>query len=190
LVDAKGCVKTHLNWYSTPLRAGTKPQVRALPSSIEVWYAGQRVAVHPRCYERGKEIFNLEHYLDVLDKKPGALPGARPLSQWRALGLWPESFDRLWGLWQERLGKHAGTRAMVDLLLLTKVHGWPAVKRAAEEALALGCTDESAVQCLLARMADVPATTRMSQAELGALSRYDRPMPEMSEYDALLGGVR
>ena len=190
LVDARGCVKTHLNWYSTPLRPGTKASVRALPSSIQVWHGGKQVAVHQRCYGRGEEIYNLDHYVDVLDKKPGALPGARPLSQWRALGLWPESFDRLWGLWQERLGKHAGARAMVDLLLLTRAHGWPAVKRAAEEALRLGCTDKSAVQCLLAQMADAPATAQMSQAELGALRRYDRAMPEMSEYDALLGGVR
>jgi hypothetical protein len=190
LVDAKGCVKTHQNWYSTPLRAGTKAQVRVLPSVIEIWHAGKRVAVHARSYERGKEVLNLEHYLDVLDKKPGALPGARPLSQWRALGLWPESFDRLWTLWQERLGKHAGNRAMVDLLLLTKVHGWPAVKRAAEQALTLGCTDESAVQCLLAQPPDTPGTAPLSPTEVGALSRYDRPQPEMSEYDALLGGVR
>ena len=48
-------------------------------------------------------------------------------------------------IWQERLGKHPGTRAMVDLLLLAPVHGWPALRRAAEEALSLGCTDASAV---------------------------------------------
>src|SRR5579872_818558 len=40
LVDAKGCVKTHRVWDSTPLRAGTKVQVRALPSSVEVWHGG------------------------------------------------------------------------------------------------------------------------------------------------------
>jgi transposase len=84
LVDAKGCVKARLNWYSTPLRAGTKVQVRALPSVMEVWYGGNRLAVHGRCYERGKEIYNLEHYLDVLDKKPGAFPGGL-VTIWSAL---------------------------------------------------------------------------------------------------------
>jgi hypothetical protein len=190
LVDAKGCVKTHLNWYSTALRAGTKAQVRALPSSIEVWYAGICVAVHERCYERGKEVLNLEHYLHVLDRKPGALPGARPLAQWRAQGLWPKSFDRLWALWQERLGKHSGTRAMVDLLLLAPVHGWPALYAAADKALSLGCTDESAVKCLLAQSASPAAVPRLSPEELGRLSRYDRPLPEMSSYDQLLAAER
>jgi len=189
-VDAKGCVKTHRVCYSTPLRVGTKAQVKVLPSAIEVWYGGLRVAVHERSYTRGAEVFNLEHYLDVLDRKPGALPGARPLAQWRAQGLWPESFDRLWVLWQERLGKHAATRAMVDLLLLVPAHGWAAVKEAVEQALALGCSDESAVPCLLnqAKAAISPAT--LSPEELGSLSRYDRPLPEMSGYDRLLAGVQ
>lgn len=115
LVDAKGCVKTYLNWYSTPLRVGTRAQIRALPSSIEAWQEGARVAVHERSYARGVEVFNLEHYLHVLDKKPGALPGARPLAQWREQGLWPESFDRLWALWRECLGEKGGLCDRLDL---------------------------------------------------------------------------
>jgi hypothetical protein len=190
LVDAKGCVKTHLVWYSTPLRVGAKAQVRALPSSIEVWYGGTRVAVHERSYERGAEVFNLEHYLHVLDKKPGALPGSRPLAQWRAQGLWPESFDHLWALWQERLGKHPGTRAMVDLLLLAPVHGWPALKSAVEEALTLGCTDVCAVKCLLVQSGCTTSPVTLSAEELGSLSRYDRALPEMIGYDLLLNGER
>jgi len=152
---------------------------------------GVRVCVHERSYQRGAQIYNLEHYLHVLDRKPGALRGSRPLAQWRAQGLWPQCLDRLWEMWQKRLGKHEGTRAMVDLLLLAPVHGWVALKAAAEEALALGCTDESAVQCLLAQSACATPTAKLSEEDLGSLSRYDRPLPEMSGYDQLLvaGGV-
>lgn len=189
-VDARGCVKARLNRYSTPLRVGARAQVRALPSSIEVWYAGRCVAVHERSYERGDEVYNLEHYLDVFDKKPGALPGSRPLAQWRERGLWPESLDRLWEQWQDRLGKHAGTRAMVDLLLFARAHGWLALKLAADKALALGCTDESAVQCLLAQAGSAAAPEKLSVKELGNLCRYDRPLPQMSGYDQLLAGAR
>jgi hypothetical protein len=38
---------------------------------------------------------DLEHYLDVLSKKPGALAGSTPLEQWRAQGRWPTSFDQV-----------------------------------------------------------------------------------------------
>ena len=189
LVDAKGCVKARLNWYSTPLMSGTKAQVRVLPSRIDVWHSGRLVASHERSYERGKGFYNLEHYLNVFDKKPGALPGSRPLAQWRASGLWPQCLDELLTHWQERLGKQAGTRAMVDLILLAPKHGWPAIRAAADSVLALGCTDADAVKCILAQSVTAKPIANLSPDELGILSRYDRPLPDMLGYDALLGGV-
>jgi transposase len=192
-VDARGCVKTHRVWYSTPLRAGTKVQVRALPSTVEVWHGGKRVACHERSYVRDAQVLNLEHYLEVLHRKPGAFAGSRPLAQWRAQGLWPPGLDRLWRLWQERQGKQAGTRELVNLLLhAAPQYGWPTLAAAAETALALGCTDASAVKCLLAQSRAASASAAvgappLSGEELGSLSRYDRPLPEMSGYDQLLG---
>jgi hypothetical protein len=64
------------------------------------------------------------------------------------------------------------------------------VKVAAEKALLLGCTDASAVQCLLAPSAAVTTIAALSAEDLGSLSRYERPLPEMSGYDQLLGGQR
>src|SRR3990170_6215492 len=89
VVDTKGCVKVRTNWYSVPLKAGTAVQVKVQPAAIEVWQEGACVARHERCYERGQQILNLEHYLEVLERKPGALAGSTPLAQWRKLGRWP-----------------------------------------------------------------------------------------------------
>ncbi len=190
LIDGKGCVKAHQSWYSTPLRPGNKAHVRALPSSIEVWYAGKRVALHERSYERGRQIYNLEHYLDVLDKKPGALPGSRPLAQWRAAGLWPKSLDVLHELWQKRFGCYEGTREIVDLILLAPKYGWPAIQSCTDRALEYGCTDPSAVKCLLTQSGQPMQMALLSAEDLGALSSFDRPMPEMGQYDLLLAGAR
>ena len=63
---------------------------RVWPSRIEIEHDGKCVARHPRCYGRGHQILDLEHYLDVLEKKPGAMPGSTPLEQWRQAGRWPE----------------------------------------------------------------------------------------------------
>ena len=35
----------------------------------------------------------LEHCLDVLEHKPGAFAGSKPLEQWRRAGRWPVSYD-------------------------------------------------------------------------------------------------
>jgi len=190
IVDGKGCVKTHRNWYSTPLRVGTKATVRVLPSFIEVWHSGKRVASHARSYDIGEQRFQLEHYLDVFDKKPGALPGSRPLAQCREQGLWPQAFDTFWQACQKRLGKHEGTRAMVDLLLLGREHGSTALRKAIESALALGSSDENVVRCELLTPSSKTPIPPLSKEELGRLSRYDRPLPEMIGYDQLLAGAR
>jgi hypothetical protein len=45
------------------------------------------VARHERCYRRQQQILDLEHYLDVLYRKPGALAGSKLLEQKRLLKL-------------------------------------------------------------------------------------------------------
>ena len=86
------------------------------PSLIEIVHDGECVAAHQRCYGRGHQILNLEHYLDVLEKKPGAMAGSTPLEQWRQAGRWPECLDRIWKKLEERHGKSGGTREMIALV--------------------------------------------------------------------------
>src|ERR1039457_4361455 len=73
VVDGHGRVKVKTNWYSTPLWPGLRVTARVWPSRVEIEHDGECVARHQRCYGRGHQILNLEHYLDVLEKKPGAM---------------------------------------------------------------------------------------------------------------------
>src|SRR6266566_3385709 len=92
VVDSKGCVKARTNCYSTPLKPGTQTRVKLLPAYVEVWQERECVARHERSSSRYEQVLDLEHYLDVLERKPGALAGSSPLKQWRERGRWPESF--------------------------------------------------------------------------------------------------
>jgi hypothetical protein len=123
-VDGSGCVRVRTNFYSTPEPAGRKVQATIKPDTVEIWYEGQCVARHERCYRRKQQILNLEHYLEVLERKPGALAGSTPLKQWREQGRWPAEYDRFWEGLQERHGRSAGTRQMIELLGLGKKHGY------------------------------------------------------------------
>lgn len=184
LADSKGCVKVRTNSYSAPVQVGTKVQVRVLAAYVEVWQEGRLVARHERCYRRRQEILDLEHYLDVLQRKPGALAGSKPLEQWRREGRWPASYDRLWQHLIERQGKQAGTRQMIELLKLGSQHGFARLEQAVETALALQCWDAAAVRYLL--VAEDLQPSRAQRLEIGALARYERPLPEVSHYDQLM----
>jgi len=131
------------------VRAGSKVRVIVLPACIEVWHEGKCVARPERCYGRQQAILNLEHYLDVLERKPGALAGSTPLVQLREQGRWPESYDRLWQSLMRRHGKQVGTWEMIELLLLGRQQGYGRLRQAVESALEMGSSDAGAVRYLL-----------------------------------------
>jgi len=143
-VDGLGCVRVRTNLYSVPARPGRTVEERLYPSYLEVRDEGRCIARHERCYERNQQVLELEHYLDVLERKPGALAGSKPLAAWRQRGLWPESYDRLLEQLIGRHGKQSGTRQMIQVLNLIKQQGHARVRAAVEEALALGCADAGA----------------------------------------------
>ena len=184
-VNGFGCVKVLTNAYSVPLKSGTQVQAKVYASTVEIGHDGHCVARHERCYSRQQQVLDLEHYLDVLYRKPGALAGSRPLEQQRRAGLWPSSFDEIWQALITRHGKQNGTRQMIDLLKLSKEFGRERLQQAIETALETGCTDSAAVRHLLHAIdLNRPVCEAM---DIGSLERYQRPLPVMTEYDQLLG---
>jgi transposase len=186
VVDGKGCVRVKTNWYSTPLDAGMRAMVKVWPSEVEIFHELECVARHPRCYGRGHQLLNLEHYLDVLEKKPGAMAGSTPLQQWRAAGRWPECLDAIWGKLEGRHGKSGGTREMIALVRAGLSDGWERLIGAVEEALRLGVTDAAAVMHIL-RMPDPEERRRYAMELAEELAQFERPVPAIDEYDLLLG---
>jgi hypothetical protein len=83
-----------------------------LPQNIHYEWDRNRICSshrdHERCYRKRQQVLDLEHYLDVLERKPGALAGSTPLVQWRAQGRWPKSYDQLWQRMIERSGRQTG----------------------------------------------------------------------------------
>jgi transposase len=187
VVDNKARVKVKTNWYSVPVWPGLRVTARVWPSLIEIEHDGECVARHQRDYRRGHEILNLEHYLDVLERKPGAMAGSTPLEQWRQAGRWPECLDRIWKKLEERYGKSGGTREMIGLVRVGLVSGWDRLIGAVEESLRLGVTDAAAVLHIL-RTPDAEERRRYQLALSEELAQFERPQPVMDDYDLLLAG--
>jgi hypothetical protein len=151
---------------------------------VEIWHEGRCVARHERCYSRLQEILDLEHYLDALDHKPGALAGSKPLEQWRQKGRWPASYDQIWEQLMIRNGRQNGTRRMIELVSFGKTHGYERLQLAVESALEMGSCDISTVQYLMT--AGQLDRDRAEPIDVGRLSCYERPLPILTDYDQLL----
>lgn len=190
IVDQKGCVRARTNWYSTPLRPRTRCRVRVLPLSVEVWLGGRCVARHQRCYSKRQQLFDLEHYLDVLERKPGALAGSKPLQQWRREGRWTNAYDEMWRSLQQRHGQQAGTRLMIELLQEGRCTSYVRLSAAIELALQLGAREASAVRYLLhAPQLEAQQTSApLAEEEVSprAAAHFHRAQPSVESYDRLL----
>jgi transposase len=184
-VNGSGCVRVLTNFYSAPLPAGATVTVKVYSAYVEIWHQAKCVARHERCYGRHQKVLELEHYLNALTRKPGALAGSTALEQCRAQGRWPASYDRLWDVLRQRQGKQKGTRAMIDVLLLAREYGPARVRQAVEEALELGCSDVGAV-CYLLHVRGLEQRPPAAPVDIGVLNRYDRPQPSLDNYDQLL----
>jgi len=186
-VDHLGRARIRGNFYSVPVRAGLEVEAKVYSSYVEVWHGGQCIARHERSYSSQQEILDLEHYLEPLEHKPGALAGSKPLEQWRQKGRWPASFDRIWEQLMIRSGRQEGTRRMIELLGFGKTHGYETLRGAVESALEMGSCDISTVWYLMT--AGQLERGHPEPIDVGPLSRYERPMPVMTEYDQLLSPV-
>jgi transposase len=189
-INTHGCAPVLTNHYSTPLVSGTSVEAKVYADRVEIWHAGACVARHERSFGRHQKVLELEHYLEPLSRKPGALAHATALEQWRAQGRWPPSYDTFWARLSERYGKAEGTRQLIELLLLGRAHGQEKLRTAIEQTLTIGSADAGMVRYVLLAGQQPPPRGPAEAVDIGALARYEQPLPSVAQYDALLERVQ
>ena len=79
-VDRFCTVRFDTNNYSVPAAyCGREVSVKAGPETVSIYFEGQCIAQHHRCLDRQQNIYKLEHYLHLLEKKGRAIFYARPV---------------------------------------------------------------------------------------------------------------
>jgi hypothetical protein len=189
-VDSKSRVRVRRNFYSVPVRlVGRKVEVRIDAGRIRAVHEGRTVADHERLHGASEQSLVLDHYLELLRHKPGALRQATPLRQARDRREWPDAYDRLWVELCNRHGERDGTRQLLDVLLMHRSSAHDDVHTAVEMALELGCIDSSAIGVLL-RQVLVPDEPVAPLAGLGLLAEIGVPAnDDLGIYDLLLAGI-
>jgi transposase len=189
-VDARARVSVRQCYYSVPARyAGRRLPVRLGASAVEVLDGATVVARHERCTGRHVDVLSLDHYLEVLKKKPGALPGATALAQAKTSGAFTPAHQRYWDTARRAHGDADGTRALIEILLAHRTLPREALQAAMATAASTGVIDPQAVIIDARRHADRGATAEIAPViPIGSPARYDRPAPSLTAYDQLLTG--
>jgi hypothetical protein len=145
------------------------------------------VAVHERSFRKGSQTLLLDHYLEVLVRKPGALPGSLTLAQARESGAFTAAHERFWLRARRRLGDAAGTRALIDVLLLHRTLPFVAVHAALDAVERVGSVEPDLVAIEARRIAERRGPTSVSADRADVARGWSRPVPALVGYDALLG---
>lgn len=120
------------NQYSVPVTyPGRILTVKGYIGEVRIYDKQTLVAVHPRCYESGKQLFILEHYFKLLERKPRAVGQAKPVRQ----AALPASFAAYHRQAQRHDPDHAD-KLFVTVLLLLKQYPSGVLDAALEKALA------------------------------------------------------
>src|SRR4051812_37036170 len=86
-VDQKSLVTVRQNRYSVPVAlAGLKVSARIGAREIAISHAGEIVARHERLHGKFATSARLDHYLELLQRKPGGLEHSVALAQERDRG--------------------------------------------------------------------------------------------------------
>jgi transposase len=197
--------------YSVPARLiGARVRVALSASDLQVFDGPTRVVTHPRVLSRGAAVLELDHYLEILLGKPGALPGSTALAQARAAARFTPAHEAFWAAARARHGDTAGTRALIEVLLLHRRLSRDAVLVGIRAALAAGSVSADVVAIEARKHAATstgtgsgagdaartgepvaPQRSRAAVVTLGArrhatLPVDERPAPSVRDYDQLL----
>jgi transposase len=186
-VDTKARICVLQSFYSVPVRlARRRVQVRLGPHHLEVLdpVGGAVVAVHTRSLHKGTQDLLLDHYLEILTRKPGAMAGSAALARAREMGVFTATHQRFWDAARRRHGDGPGTCRLIEVLLLQRRMAAGDVMAGIDAAMAVDATDPALVAIEARRHADagLAPVVRIDDA----LSRYDRPAPSLASYDQLL----
>lgn len=169
------------NHYSVPTRyAGLKVKVNVSIDEVEIFWDGKKIATHERFFGNNKWQLKPQHYLELIQQRPGSFETARPIRQWRA--LWPKALERLLARFKTSQGETAGVKDFINVLLLYANYPGSEVNAAVELAVENTISSSEAVVHILLH----------SELEPSVQSLSDWPQTLPSDVNAYgqLGGVQ
>jgi transposase len=177
-------VRFDANDYSVPVRYAHHPVVvKGYPDKVLICRHDTVMAEHERLWGKEDIAYDPSHYLELLERKPGALDYAEPLAEWEL----PSCFFLLRGR-LEAQGRLQGVKEYIQVLRLLEKHSVDRVAQAIEKALRLRhCSRDIVAQYLYPDEGPVAPTFLLDGHE--HLQGICVQSPDVNAYAALLGGL-
>lgn len=191
-VDRHARITVRQCHYSVPAALiGRLVRVSLRASELVIFDGRREVARHARSVRKGSQTLLLDHYLEVLVRKPGALPGATALVQARAAGTFTAEHEAFWSTARRAHGDVGGTRALVEVLLLHRHLPAADVITGLATALAFGATTADLVAVEARKANQTRGGHRPAGSAAGSVTEpAPSPRPAASPGPAAVAGPR
>lgn len=170
-VSSTCLINVQRNHYSVPCElAGKMVSVRLYPNQIIVVFGDTVIACHERLTERGCVLYDWQHYISLIERKPGALRNGAPFADMPA---------PLKQLRQGLMRNPGGDRVMAQVLAAIPRTGLEAVLVAVELVIESGVLSVEHVLNVLGRLntpplpPNVETSLQLNDAPLANTDRYD-----------------
>ena len=168
------------NRYSVPCElVGQAVSLRLYPERIDIVAHDTRVASHPRNFSRQQTLYDWQHYIPLIERKPGALRNGAPFADM------PEPLQRLRNLLLRREG---GDRVMAKVLSAIAQFDLEAVLVAVDLVLESGLPSAEHIENMLNRLKSGPmpppveTPLTLSEVPIADTGRYDRLRTEVTDH--------
>lgn len=174
-VSSTCLVSVQRNRYSVPCHlANHRVAVHLYPDRIAIYAEHSMTACHQRLYERDQTSYDWQHYIPLIDRKPGALRNGAPFADM------PMSLVKLQTELRRR-EHQIGDRIMAKVLAAVPVHGLDAVLVAVDKVLESGAPSAEHVLNVLARL----KPPILPEQAATSLTLQEEPLANMARYDRL-----
>jgi len=144
IVNSELLIRFDNNDYSVPMEyAYHDVTVKGYTDRVAIYRFNDLIAVHRRCWEKEKQVFDPLHYLPLLGRKPHSLPFARPFENL----LLPKCFEVLYSRMEAQLEN--GVREYIGVLRLLETYSLKRLTKAVEKALTFRTHSKDAIEQFL-----------------------------------------
>ncbi len=182
-VTSTALIHLERNRYSVPTEhANSAVSVRMYHDHITVVADGTQVASHSRSFERSQTFYDWQHYISLVERKPGGLRNGAPFANM------PDALKQLQAILLRRSG---GDAVMAQVLAAVPIHGIDAVLVSVELALEAGKPSGEHVLNVLARLKSSTAPANLGDALAAELKQgwqlqlREEPLANVDRYDDL-----
>ena len=187
IINKKSLAAVKDNFYSVPvIYVGQTIEAQVFAEKIYFLKKGACIATHLRCHLKKQLILELEHYLPLLRRKPGALTNSLALKQAKQNGKWPKIYDQYWQALNKQYGNESN-KHMVALLWWARDFGPEQVEQVLAKALDYGCIQiEHLIMLMRHHLNPTINISPLSYQDLGKLAIYQRGNSNVQQYNQLL----